>query len=76
MTPLVHNERMKLAAVGLNNIGVAMLAAGIFGPLSAFIYGTSTAETYGWWLMDGLFWIFSGVGIHMAGQAFLGRLQS
>jgi hypothetical protein len=40
LTELVHNERTKLLATGLNNLGVTSIATGLLAPVVAHLYGT------------------------------------
>jgi len=68
-----RNERIKLLATALNNVGVAILAAAVIAPAAAFLYGTSHAGTGHWWLFSGA-WLAMGVGLHVLAQLALGRL--
>lgn len=72
---LVHNERIKLAATALNNLGVATLATGIVAPAIGFLYGTANPETHGWWLLIGVAWLLAGAALHFMAQIVLGRLR-
>lgn len=44
MSKLVDNERTKLLATGLNNLGIATIVGGTIGPLIARSYGASTVN--------------------------------
>lgn len=44
---LIHNERTKLLAAGLNNLGVATLATGILAPTIGVLYGSAATNTNG-----------------------------
>jgi hypothetical protein len=40
MTPAdIINERIKLQAAYLNGLAIAMIAAGVFGPIISYVYG-------------------------------------
>ena len=72
---LVHNERTKLTATWLNTLATALVAAGAFGPFAAQLYGlvsVPSGRIAG--VIAGLCFI-GGVGLHMCGRAFLGRLR-
>jgi hypothetical protein len=67
--PDIHNERIKLAATGLNNVAVAFAVAGFIAPAaSGQIEGAGR-------FVSGLVWIIIAVGVHAAARALLGRLQ-
>ena len=36
---LVHNERTKLTAAWFNTLATALMAAGLFAPVAALLYG-------------------------------------
>jgi hypothetical protein len=40
---LVHNERTKLLATGLNNVAVATIVTAIIAPIVGFLYGSPSA---------------------------------
>lgn len=73
---LVHNERTKLTAAWLNAVATALIAAGLFAPLAALLYGltelrVSFAEvslTFAGCLAGSLF-------LHVIGLMLLGRLR-
>lgn len=48
---LVHNEQTKLTASWLNGLATAIIAAGVFAPLVASIYGLS-GQTTSWLLLS------------------------
>jgi hypothetical protein len=73
---LVHNERTKLLAGALNNLGVATLATGILAPTIGFLYGSAATNTHGWWFMIGIVWLLAGSGLHFLAWLVLGRLES
>jgi len=72
---LIHNERMKLLATGLNNLAVATLVAGILAPIAGVLYGTSSASGNRGWLLVTLIWLCAGFGLHVLGRIVLGRLR-
>lgn len=72
---LVHNERTKLLATALNNIGVATVVTGFIAPTIATIYGASAVGKDDWWFLIAAVWILAGIGLHILGQVVLGRLK-
>ncbi len=73
---LVANERTKLTANWLNGLATAIIAAGVFAPLVASIYGLS-AQTTSWLLLSLLSatcFVF-GAFLHGLGRLALGRLR-
>ena len=65
---VVQTERVKLLATALNNIGLAFVIGGFVAP---FIAGPVTWRQVGF----GLLWFAFGSGLHLGGQAMLGRLR-
>jgi hypothetical protein len=72
---LVHNERVKLVATALSNIGVATVVTAIIAPIVGFLYGSPTAAASRWWWLIAVAWFVAGVGLHVIAQAVLGRLK-
>ena len=72
---LVHNERTKLLATALNNLGVATVATGIIAPAIGFLYGSEAMQTNGWWLLIGVAWLLAGSSLHFLAWIVLGRLK-
>ncbi len=73
---LIANERIKLTANWLSAVGVALLAAGVFAPAAAFVYGLSRPESAGLPLSIVTAACFvMGVFLHVVGRATLGRLR-
>jgi hypothetical protein len=73
---LVHNERTKLTATWINGLAVAFIAAGIFAPAAAFLYGLSL-QPIGWdraLALTAACLIF-GFGIHVGARVVLRRLR-
>jgi hypothetical protein len=74
---LVQNERTKLTATWFNALAAALVAAGVFAPFAAFMYGLSPIPQGGVplsFIMLGCF--AGGVFIHWLGRALLGRLRA
>jgi len=73
---LVHNERTKLTAAWLNALATALIAAGAFAPLAALLYGlTSTPLDRTYLAVAAVAALIVGLGAHLVGRAFLGRLR-
>jgi hypothetical protein len=72
---LVHNERTKLLATGLNNVAVATIVTAIIAPIVGFLYGSPSAAATRWWPLIGIVWLLVGLGLHIAAQTVLGRLR-
>ena len=71
----IWNERLKLGALWLNNLAIALVTAGVFGPIASSVYGipmsagpmTLFLSTMG---------CFCGSGaIHLIAQSILGGLR-
>jgi uncharacterized membrane protein len=71
---LIQNERIKLLATALNNLGVAILVTALIAPAATFLYGIGHAATGYWWLISSA-WLLGGVSIHLGTQFALGRLR-
>jgi hypothetical protein len=73
---LVHNERTKLTANWLNTLATATVAAGVFAPLAALIYGVSHPPVAGIPLavLAAACFIF-GTFLHVLGRLMLRRLR-
>ena len=73
---LIHNERTKLTAAWLNTLATAIVAAGVFAPASALLYGLSE-------LRIGLSFVVAltlgclvfGLTLHVGGLVLLRRLR-
>lgn len=73
---LVHNERTKLTAAWFNTLATAVIAAGVFAPTAALIYGVAPTPsdirlTYGL----GAACFGFGWALHLVGRSVLRRLQ-
>jgi hypothetical protein len=75
MTPQeIYNERLKQLATYLYNIAVALVAAGVFGPIFAWIYGLMSVDPLLIFLsMVGCF--VSSLTINYVAHSILGELQ-
>jgi len=73
---LVHNERTKLMANWLNALATALVAAGVFAPIAALIYGLSQMPQGGPPLSLVMLSCFAGGAfLHWMARAVLGRLR-
>jgi hypothetical protein len=73
---LVQNERTKLTANWFNALAAALVAAGVFAPFAAFIYGLPQMPQGGLHLSFIMLGCFAGgVFTHWLGRALLGRLR-
>lgn len=73
---LIHNERTKLTANWLNTLATAVVAAGVFAPGAALIYGFSqTAADRTFLGASAAICFLAGFALHMAGRVLLGRLR-
>ena len=73
---LIHNERTKLTAPLFNTLATALVAAGLFAPVAAIVYGISDLRI-GKVYIAALF-LFCGSGgavLHWIGRATLGSLR-
>jgi hypothetical protein len=71
----IHNERVKMIATALNNLGVATIAGGILAPTIGYLYGSSALQTGGWWFTIGVAWFLVGGGLCFFGWLALGWLK-
>lgn len=72
---MVENERTKLLASTLNNIGVATIITGVVAPAAAALYGHRAISSDATAFLIGYIWLLSGIGLHVLAQATLGRLR-
>lgn len=73
---LVHNERTKLTAAWFNTLAAAIVAAGVFAPLAAILYGLSNSRAellYVSALM--LVCASAGLFLHWIGRSILAGLE-
>jgi hypothetical protein len=73
---LVHNERTKLTSNWLNTLATALIAAGVFAPVAALMYGVSRPAPSSLALLLLTIACFAGaVILHVMGWLALGRLR-
>jgi hypothetical protein len=73
---LVHNERTKLTAGWLNTLATALIAAGVFAPGVAVLYGLSNLSVGRGLIAASLVGCIAlGAAIHLGARALLGRLR-
>jgi len=73
---LVHNEQTKHAAAWLNALATALVAAGVFAPAAALLYGLSHLTTERWIMVAlALGCVGLGAALHLMGRAVLRRLR-
>ncbi len=73
---LRHNERTKLTAAWFNTLATALIAIGTFAPVSALVLGIEASQTGQLTVIAASLVCFAiGVGLHLAGRRFLGRLK-
>ena len=73
---LIENERTKLLAIALNNVGVATIITGVVAPTVAALYGAANVAGEGiWWFVVAGVWLLAGIGLHLGAQFVLGRLK-
>ena len=66
---MIRNERLKLLATTLNNLGLAFAIGGFVGPV------IGGRLPIGWAGLIPIAWFGAGAGLHYAAQWVLGRLQ-
>ncbi len=72
---LIENERMKLLATALNNLGVATIVTGVVAPIAANLYGHGAISSDTTAILIGIVWLFTGVGLHLVAQTVLGGMR-
>jgi len=73
---LVPNERAKLTASLFNALAASLVAAGVFAPAIAFLYGISRPPPGGIQVsLVSLACIGGGALLHLLGRRMLGRLR-
>lgn len=71
---IVRNERLKLLATTVNNVGIAIFVSGFVVPGVAFLYGTNVARPPNWPLV-GLCLTVLGVALNRIANHVLGGLS-
>jgi uncharacterized membrane protein len=72
---LVHDERVKLQAAGLNGLAIVCFATGVVQNIFVFAVGSMRGEVDGLNPAIALFFVFSGVILHLAASYVLGALK-
>jgi hypothetical protein len=73
---LVQNERTKLTASWLNALATALIAAGGFAPIAAWLYGLSALPVGALNLAAiAVACVCAGFTLHLSALALLGRLR-
>ena len=72
---LVHNEQVKLLAGALNNVGVAMVAAGFIAPVSGYLYGSLSNASLKTIVVVSPIWLTLGVLLMSAARRVLKGLM-
>ena len=73
---LVHNERIKLTANWFSELGTALMAAGVFAPMAALVYGLSRLESSLFPMSVAIVACFAiGTALHLVGRRALARLR-
>lgn len=70
---LVHNERAKLTATWLNNLGVGSIVAGFIAPSLTLIASDTSRLLVG--LAAAIIWILIGMALHSMGRSVLKGLK-
>jgi hypothetical protein len=70
---LVHNERTKLTATWLNNLGVGALVAGFIAPSITLLTLDGTRLIIS--ITMAVTWILIGLGLHLLGRWFMRSLR-
>ena len=70
---VIHNERVKLLAQAVSNLGVAVAAAGVITPVVAALYGTVPLNATLFPVTPAL--LFIAFAFHVVAQLILGRLE-
>jgi hypothetical protein len=73
---LIHNERTKLTAAWLNTVATALMAAGAFAPMAAWLYGISAVPVgVSYFAVIAFTCVLAGGGLHVLALALLRRLR-
>lgn len=72
----IFNERLRLVATFLNNIGVATIVTAIIAPAVSFLYGVGNLSPNRWWLLIAFAWFLVGLGLRRLASFALGGLRS
>lgn len=73
---LIENERTKLTATLFNSLAAALVAAGLFAPAAAMVYGISSLKIGSvYFIAVILVCVGTGALLHWIGLSILRRLQ-
>ncbi len=72
---MIHNEKVKLLAVTLNNLGIATIVIGFLTPTVNSPYGTLGLELRGTTIALTTWWVTSGVLLLVAARHCLEGLK-
>jgi Trk-type K+ transport system membrane component len=74
---LIWNERRRLEAMFINNVGVAVIVTGVVTPVVANLYGVTNAPNLSWLTNAGLvlMCIIAGVGLNWFAASWLKGLE-
>ena len=75
---LARNERLKLSAISLNGVAIAVIATGLVAPCFAFLYGLSavSADQVRFFGLAAPGWVLMGAFIHDGARLLLGGLRA
>ena len=71
----IFNERTRLLATFLNNVGVATIATSLIAPAVSFFYGVGNLTPKGGWVLIAAAWFVVGIGLHRAAYFVLGSIK-
>lgn len=71
LTPLIHNERVKLLANALDRASTACFAVGTLGQAFSLPPGGNLWVS----LLSPTSWILAAIGLHLVARRILGRLK-
>lgn len=75
LVDVIHNERTKLLASGLNTLGAASVGAGVIVPAAGSEFGLPS-YSFGWPLIVlGVLWLLTGGVLHYCARLVLGGLR-
>ena len=73
---LVQNEKTKLSATAISNVGLALIIAGVVAPLVASSFGGAGAPpANALTIAISVVWLIVGVALHISGRQLLQRLR-
>lgn len=73
---LIRNERTKLTATAVSNLGLAVIVAGFVAPLISWSFGLATAPAAtGLTVAFSVVWMATGLILHVGGRWLLRYLR-